>query len=213
MTITFTKGSRTLLLVLALAGWVAPRPAVGASVPICGSRANATLQQSSEARVYVRDGTVFACAPKGERAYRLGNERSCDNDCRGIEKVRVSGRFVAYVDVFSDKNFGDDSFVVRVRDARSGRVIFSTGEGSPGTLRAVLDRLVLDRRGKVGWIWSSLAEEGGVLTGRFVSRSPDCGPRQLASDVRIDVGYLRLEADGTLSWRIDGQIERARLCP
>jgi len=202
-----------LLLVLALAWLVAPRPAAGASVPICGSRTNATLQQSSEARVYVRDGTVLACAPKGGRAYRLGNERSCYNDCRGIEKVRVSGRFVAYADVFSDKNSGDDSFVIRVRDARSGRVIFSAGEGSAGTLRAVLDRLVLDRRGKIGWISSSLAEEGGTLTGRFVSRSPDCGPRQLASDARIDAGYLRLEAGGTLSWRVDGQIRRAQLCP
>jgi len=156
---------------------------------------------------------MFTCAPKVGRAYKLGNERSCYNDCRGIEKVKVSGRFVAYVDEFSDKSSADDSFVIRVRDARSGRVIFSAGEGSPGTLRAVLDRLVLDRRGKVGWISSSLDEEGGALTGRFVSRSPDCGARQLASDVRIDAGYLRLDANGTLSWRIDRQIQRAKLCP
>jgi len=107
----------------------------------------------------------------------------------------------------------DDSFVIRVRDARTGRVDPSGQRRKPGALKAVLDRLVLDRRGKVGWISSSSAEEGGALTGRFVSRSSECGARQLASDVRIDAGYLRLEASGTLSWRVDGQIQRARLCP
>jgi len=97
--------------------------------------------------------------------------------------------------------------------ANGPRRSFPVSEGSPGALKAVLDRLVLDRRGNVGWISSSPAEEGGALTGRFVSRSSDCGARQLASDVRVDAGYLRLEASGTVSWRVDGQIQPARLCP
>ncbi len=202
-----------LLLLVALAGLAAPRHATAAPAPLCGSGKNATLQQTSEARVYVRDETVFTCAPKVGRAYKLGNKQSCHNDCRGIEKVTISGRFVAYADEFSDKNSADDSFVIHVRDARSGRVIFSVSEGSSGTLRAVLDRLVLDRRGKIAWVSSSLASEGGALTGRLVSRSPDCGARQLASDLHIDASYLRLEASGTLSWRVEGRVQRARLCP
>lgn len=190
-------------------------PAAAAAAPAaagepCGG--GRTLAHSAQARAYVRGDTVYACAPGTGRAFRVGAAYGCYGDgCAGHRLVRIAGRYVASAEVSSEGATQDDQFTVRVRDARTGRVVLATTVGAPAGLRASVERLVLDARGHVAFLWTRLGDAGAEVD-RELRRSPGCGPAVIASGRDLSPAELTLEAGGAVRWTQAGVPRRAPLC-
>jgi hypothetical protein len=200
-----------LALALALAGLVVTS-ARAMDTQVCGPATARTLAQSSETRVFRRNGEVWMCSSRTRASKKLGAQASCggSSGCGGIDLVRVSGRYVAFNDFVSDTALGDEYFTLKVSDARSGAVTYRVRFGDVGGERARLWDVVLSQKGRVAWVASHTA--AGPVTGPFeVWRSPGCGRRVLDSSPSIRPKSLALR-DGRLAWRDGNTTRRALLC-
>jgi hypothetical protein len=203
------------LLWLTASAGAARHPAQAVS---CAVRPSRVIVADAQAEVYrVPDGlghlVVYACA-YGHRLSRLGFSPDCgasSSGCAGVEHPVLTGPVVAY-ESFSiiEQRFppgeGKRTFLVVVRDLRSGRVLRQVPTGSSTKPARVgigpVSALVLKSDGAVGWI---AANEAGASSGKYEVHAADAtGARLLASGPGIEPGSLAL-GGSTLFWARSGQ--------
>ncbi len=186
----------------------------------CTIRGGQTVTRTSEA-VVVRKGSpvgdnaavlTYGCYFRKGSTYRL-NQPSEFGPAR-VERapVRLSGRFVAYVQAFASPTAGDN-VEVTVRDLLTGRVLrrFSGSESNSENSRKVFG-LVVKRNASAAWLSEDYGFENRPREYQVhvVDRT---GTRRIIDrGDAIDPGSLTLNAARTvISWRNGGQVRTAPL--
>jgi hypothetical protein len=173
------------------------------------------LVADGQAQVYTTRGNfglmVVGCAYGHRSSSMLGLFPECGSagGCAGVEQETLAGPIIAY-GAFSapepdpGSGEGKGSFLVVVRDLRSGKVLLITPTGTPGGTptpgrvgvgRAVA--IVLKSDGAVAWI---AEKEAGSSGGGYEVHAADrAGIRLLAAGAGIEPSSLAL-GGSTLYW-------------
>jgi hypothetical protein len=170
-------------------------------------RAAQVVARSSEATAFrkvkrTRQGpqyVTYACMRRSGPINRLKNSE------RGRSQVRpqLSGRFVAYRQVFFIGEFGSDEGLV-VLDMRTGQDKLETNEPGGSSLLA----WVVKRNGSVGWMF--IPDDSNQLQVWKADVTTGGQPQQLDAGDSIPQDSLRLSADRRqLLWTRDGAARSA----
>jgi hypothetical protein len=147
---------------------------------------------------------IHGCA-YGHKSFLLGQEvEECSGvPCGGVRRDVLSGPFVAYEEGSGGE--ATNTYLVVVRNLRTGRIIRSLPTGTPVISRpswvgiGPTTEIVLKSDGAVAWI-----VETGSPTEYQVHAVDQSGSRVLASGTDIDPSSLAL-AGSTLYWTQGGQ--------
>lgn len=159
-------------------------------------------------RVYSQGGSVYGCAPRAGRQYRLGSATVC-NDSARVGPVAVAGALAGYALQRCGVDTG--TTVVEVRRFSDGRQLFSHAAIPPAGVESFdsVGSLVINAGAAVAWIGhaSSIATHRSVTQ---VFAFSGAGVRRLDSGPGILTGSLRL-AGSKLSWRHGASTRSAKL--
>lgn len=203
---------RLPVLAVLIAALLAGASPAAARTADCGPRKARTLAAGAQARAYVRDGRVYACAHGRRRSRLLGDRLSecySSSGCGGVDKVRVAGRFVAYGEVGYGGSYGDAYFTLTVRHAGSGGIRLRLEHGEAAVEQAYLKQVVLRSTGAVAWLWGH-APQGQPLR-HEVWRGGTCSPAVVDPGPEVDARSLTLSGR-VLRWRSAGTDRSAQLC-
>jgi len=165
---------------------------------------------------------VRGCVDGHRRSHAIGEPVECSagstSGCGGIDRETLDDTMVAYeeISVSSEGNGGgSSSYLVIVRDLRTGRVLHRTPTGTPlqprsdyvGVGNAVA--IVVKSDGSVAWIADDYERSSGAGTPsetRYfdVEAVDSSGSRLLASGTNVDPSSLAL-AGNTLYWTQGGK--------
>ena len=167
---------------------------------------------------------VYGCLYSKNRRYFLGIEGDCDPG-PAIDQLRVSGRYVAYVQSFCNIDASDDYVVVQ--DLRTGRIkwraIAATGQRGDSEPSTLVGDLVLSRTGSVAWIadWdansgSSTPDPNDDRQVRKLEPGAPAGGTLLDAGLGIEQGSLGIGSRTSagyswIYWTKDGSPAAAKL--
>jgi hypothetical protein len=155
---------------------------------------------------------LFACAYGRHRSYLLGHSLGggTPSGIGGVAHETLAGTIIAY-ERSSTINGGRSSWLVIVRDLRSGRVLREVPTGTalsrnPSLVGAgFTTAIVVKSDGAVAWIVEKLLRSGGKLVLGFEVHAVDStGSRVLASGPEIERHSLAL-VGSTLYWMQGGK--------
>jgi hypothetical protein len=212
-----------LLAVLALAAcsasWASNRTAgaagagtagtAGVGAARCGPAGGRTLAADAGARVYSLQGSVYGCANRSSRLYRLGGAGNCIS-ARHVGPVIVAGTFAAYGLTSCGVDLGTTQVIVR--RLSDGRQLVDDGANSlplgPESYQSV-GSLVVRADGDVAWIavGSSIVTHRRVIE---VHEQDRTGDHLLDTGAGVRPGSLRLRGD-KLTWRHGHALRSATL--
>jgi hypothetical protein len=183
----------------------AASPAGRASAP-CGPAAGSTLAQSAQARVYVRNQSVYGCANGGERQLRLGSDGLCPRSGH-LGPVVVAGKVAAYASRTCGVDTASTQVIVRRLSDGAQLSSQSATESSPGaeSFQSV-GSIVVRSDGAAAWIGtsSSIASHRSITE---VLERLGGSVRRLDQGSTIRSGSLTLRGS-KLSWK-HGQTRRS----
>ena len=178
----------------------------------CSPRSAHLLVVDTLAQIYTTPTTfghrdVYGCAYGAKHPYLLGPARECGTGagrCVYVEREALAGSVVAYEEAFL--GMYDSSWMVAVRDLRSGRLLHKVPTGVPSPLVSGLVGngftvdIVPKSDGAVAW-----TVESGIKPSRYEVHAVDKnGSRVLASGQDIGPHSLAL-AGSTLYWTQGGK--------
>jgi hypothetical protein len=156
---------------------------------------------------------VRGCVDGHRRSYAIGEPVECSagstSGCGGIDRETLTGTTVAYeeMSVSSEGNGGgSSSYIVVVRDLRTGRILHRTPTGTPlrprsgyvGVGKAVA--IVVKGDGSVAWIAEDYERSSGargVVSYFDVEAVDKTGARLLAAGTTVDPSSLSLSLGAT----------------
>jgi hypothetical protein len=178
----------------------------------CTLRSGTVVKQTHSAVILARHGLVYGCLRSKGSIYRLSHVQE-PRVITKISSLRLSGRYVAYGELYYGPVGGDDIVLIRVRDLVTGRVIHSAQNGLSSQAQEI-GSLVLKPSGSIAWTtrdyvnwYPPRAEELQVLAldGRATDKL--VRPRALDRGASIDLASLRDGAGRLVTWH-DGNATR-----
>jgi hypothetical protein len=199
------RGLAVIVTVLAACGssTAATTTNGGAGHPSCAPAHARLLAADGLAAVYEVSGTVYGCAGRAGRRYRLGTSRFCNNADQ-IGPVALSGSLAAYGVRTCGVDTGEAQVVVRrLADDKLLRSAAATSHVPGAESYASVGSVVVRSDGAVAWIGSarSIIGQGAVVE---VHRLDRRGAAILDQGGGIATGSLRLQGS-RLNWTTSGQ--------
>lgn len=181
----------------------------------CAVDASTALARSDDARVYRHRGGVFGCAMRTGRHVRLGlvyRPAESTSGGGGITRLRLSGRFVAVVNVSEDASGGRMAGVEVVNLVTRSRVFtWTAGAESNLSLDADITDVVVDRAGRVAFIQGFIGPARGERPRRLIVRRHDSRGNAVLEDSPT-IRPVSLSASGrTVRWRSGSSVRSATL--